>query len=85
MRSPSLVCGKVAAAAAADIVVTLVPIYRSESKLTALKERLASEVDTAASTLPTILADSLDDEAVERMVSQAKVRKREQRKEDRGK
>ncbi|CAM9970325.1 unnamed protein product [Scytosiphon promiscuus] len=46
---------------------------RSESKLTALKERLASEYDTAASTLPTIIADSLDDEAITQMVSQAKV------------
>ncbi|CAM9235192.1 unnamed protein product [Ectocarpus sp. 4 AP-2014] len=46
---------------------------RSESKLTALKERLASEIDSAASTLPTIVADSLDDEAVGGMVSQAKV------------
>ena len=48
--------------------------YRSESKLAALKEHLASEIDPAASTLPTILADCQDDEAVERMVSQAKVR-----------
>lgn len=47
---------------------------RSESKLAAVKERLASEIDPAASTLPTIVADCQDDEAVERMVSQAKVR-----------
>ena len=47
--------------------------YRSESKLASLKERLASEIDPAASTLPTILADCQDDEAVERMVAQAKV------------
>ncbi len=50
-------------------------IHRSESKLTSLKERLATEIDAAATTLPTIVADSLDHEAVGRMVSQAKVRK----------
>lgn len=53
----------------------------SESKLTALKERLVSEVDAAASTLPTIVADSLDDEAVKRLVSQAKVRSERERME----
>lgn len=46
---------------------------RCEAKLTALKDRLASEIDSAATTLPTIIADSLDDEDIERMVSQAKV------------
>lgn len=46
---------------------------RSETKLTELKSRLSSEVDESASTIPTIIADSMDDEAVERMVSQAKV------------
>eukprot|EP00752_Nemacystus_decipiens_P006893 g6191.t1 len=46
---------------------------RSEAKLAALKERLASEIDPAASTLPTIVADCQDEEAVGRMVSQAKV------------
>ena len=48
-------------------------IHRSETKLTELKSRLSSEVDAAASTISTIIADSMDDEAVERMVSQAKV------------
>lgn len=54
-------------------------VHRSESKLIALKERLSSEYDTAASTLPIIVADSFDDEAIAEMVSQAKVTTRHPR------
>lgn len=53
----------------------IVPCGRSETKLAKLKNRLSSEVDYAASTIPTIVADSMDDESIERMVSQAKVRR----------
>lgn len=52
---------------------SLTTVNSSEEKLTALKDRLASEIDVTASTLPTIVADSMDDAALERMVSQAKV------------
>lgn len=47
--------------------------YSSEEKLKDLKDRLSIEVDSSASTLPTIVADSMNDEALDRMVSQAKV------------
>lgn len=49
---------------------------RSEEKLQALTARLAEERDSAASGLPTILADSMDDESLARMVAQAKVGRR---------
>lgn len=48
-------------------------ITSSEAKLDALKERLASEVDEAAATLPTIIADSTDQRSLDSMVTQAKV------------
>ncbi|CAM9415860.1 unnamed protein product [Choristocarpus tenellus] len=46
---------------------------RSEDKLKALKDRLSSEIDTAASSIPTITADSNDEESLDRLASQTKV------------
>ena len=54
--------------------IVIAPCGRSATKLAELKNRLSSEVDEAASTIPTIITDSMDDEAIDRMVSQAKVR-----------